>query len=344
VSGRTATGNLLITTLPHRYAVRKNEVDDLARWIAAGNTLLVLAALADTPDWTIRYANDDLVEQIDRITDVTFIIATNPKRERFVDAFKRFAEAQHNRIAPNRAHPLFDGVHEVVAESEFPADEWRAMVPYGDFMLSLAHDADTGRDAFWVRLYGNGQILISAFGSIFANEQLSRGDNARLLGNIVAQSLGPGGTVIFDDQHQGLSTLYDAKAFFADSRLHTTIWLLLFLWLVWVLGSVALRPDPRGPDAPKETAFVEAMGGFFARSLRPEQAGQRLLELFFDDVRRRLRVSGDRDRAWERLARHAPLAAADLDALRAFDAQLSANRRVDLVDLQNLLRRLEARL
>src|SRR5262245_41177670 len=343
-SGRTPTGNLLITTLPHRYGVRKNEVDELKSWIAAGNRILVLAALSDTPDWTMRYANDDLVGQIDAITDVNFIVAPNPKRERIVDVFKRFADAHRHRIAPNRSHPLFDGVREVVAESEFPADEWRAIAPYGDFILSLARDVDTGRDAFWVRLYGNGKILISAFGSIFANEQLSRGDNARLLGKIVAQSLGRGGAMMCDRQHQGLSTLYDAKAFFADSRLHMTIWLLLFLWLVWVLGSVRLRPDTREPGSPRETAFIEATGGFFARVLRPEQAGRRLLDLFLDDVRRRLRASGDRDQLWEHLSRHATLLPADLDALRAFDAQLSANRRVDLVDLQNLLRRLETQL
>jgi hypothetical protein len=342
-SGRAATGNLLITTLPHRYGVRRHEIDDLQTWIAAGNTLLVLAAFADTPDWTMRHANDDLFGQVAAISGVRFVAAPRERNESFTDAFKRLTEAQRHRIVPNRAHPLFDGVREVIAESEFPADEWRAIAPRGDFMLSLAHDADTHRDAFWIRRYGAGQIMISAFGSIFANEQLSHRDNARLLGNIVAQSLGDDGTVIFDDQHQGLSSLYDARAFFADSRLHVTIALLLFLWLVWVLGSVPLRLDTSVQAAPNEAAFIEATGGFFARVLRPAQAGARLLDLFLDDVRRRLRVSGDRDCAWKRLERDATLRT-DLEALRAYDARLRANRRVDLVALQNLLRRIEARL
>jgi hypothetical protein len=68
------------------------------------------------------------------------------------------------------------------------------------------------------------------------------------------------------------------------------------------------------------------------------------MELFFDDVRRRLRVSGDRDRIWERLERHATIATADLDRLRTYDSRLQTKRSVDLVDLQNLLRRLEAQL
>jgi len=346
-SGLKPTGNLLITTLPHRYGTRQRELEILWSWVASGNTVLVLAALADTPDWSLPYTQRDLPGDIEAITGVRFFV---PPREPdltargepvppnpVVDAFKRLTKPAVHRIVPNRGHPHFEGVREVVAESEYYASEWRALPPMHDFVFSLAHDADNGRDAFWVRLYGDGQFLISGYASLFANEQLGKKDNARLLANIAAQSLGPGGAVLFDDQHQGLSTLYDAGAFFADGRLHATLWLLLALWLIWVLGSVRLRGAALEAPAPRETAFVKATGGFLARVLLPVQAGSRLVELFFNDLRRRLSLSEDGRPVWEWLERQPGVSHVDLEALRVLESRLRSGRRVDLIRLQNLL-------
>lgn len=341
-------GNLLITTMPHLYGVRERELQELWSWVAFGNTVLVLAALADTPDWTMALIDRDLPGDVEQISGVQFIVPdVDPEpfsADTFADTFKRLLEPKLHRVAPNRAHPLFDGVREVVAESEFPASEWRALPPHGDFVFSLAYDADNGRDAFWVRRYGDGQFLISAYGSLFANEQLGRKDNARLLANIVAQALGPEGAVLFDDQHQGLSELYDAEAFFDDSRLHATLWLLLALWLIWVLGSVRLRRATPPAPAPRETAFVEATGGLLARVLHPVQAGRRLIELFFAEVRRQIGLSDDRGLAWAWLERQPRVARTDLEALRHYDSLLQSGRRVDLPGLQNLLGKLQGQL
>ncbi|MGH8322707.1 MAG: DUF4350 domain-containing protein, partial [Steroidobacteraceae bacterium] len=49
--GLPATGNLLIVTLPAATALRTEEFRPLDSWVRAGNTLLVLAALSDNPDW-----------------------------------------------------------------------------------------------------------------------------------------------------------------------------------------------------------------------------------------------------------------------------------------------------
>src|ERR1044071_8707161 len=46
------TGNLLITTAPHMYPLRGSETQPLQDWITAGNTLLVVAGLSDTPEWS----------------------------------------------------------------------------------------------------------------------------------------------------------------------------------------------------------------------------------------------------------------------------------------------------
>jgi hypothetical protein len=350
-SGLAPTGNLLIITLPHKYSTRLRELEQLWSWVAAGNTVLVLAALADTPDWTMAYVTNDLPGEIETITGVQFFVplpddpltlrSPSADGEVVIDALKRLAEPTLHRIVPNRRHPYFEGVQQVVAESEYFASEWRAAPPLHDFVLSLAHDADTGRDAFWVRLYGDGQFLISGYASVFSNEQLGKKDNARLLANIAAQSLGPEGAVLFDDQHQGLSTLYDAGAFYADGRLHATLWLLLALWFIWVMGSVRLRGVAAEPAAPRETAFVKATGGFLARVLLPLQAGRRLVELFFNDLRRRLSLREDGQPLWDWLERQPRVARADLETLRALESRLQGGRRVDLVHLQNLLVRLQ---
>ena len=48
------SGNLLIVTLPAAASFKTNEFLPLDRWIRAGNTLLVVAALSDNPDWAFR--------------------------------------------------------------------------------------------------------------------------------------------------------------------------------------------------------------------------------------------------------------------------------------------------
>ena len=53
------------------------------------------------------------------------------------------------------------------------------------------------------------------------------------------------GVVLFDDLRQGLSASYDPARFYRDSRLYTTIFILLGLWLVWVLGGTRLRAPAR---------------------------------------------------------------------------------------------------
>ena len=49
----SATGHLLISAAPHDYPIRSSEIAPLRDWIAAGNTLLVLAGLSDTPEWSM---------------------------------------------------------------------------------------------------------------------------------------------------------------------------------------------------------------------------------------------------------------------------------------------------
>src|ERR1700739_2574895 len=50
---QTLSGNLLIVSLPVATPFRAEELRSLDEWLQAGNTLLLLAALADRPDWAV---------------------------------------------------------------------------------------------------------------------------------------------------------------------------------------------------------------------------------------------------------------------------------------------------
>src|SRR6185312_6690259 len=50
---RKPTGNVLIVTMPQRVPVRTRELEELRAWVARGNTLLILAAVEDTPLWML---------------------------------------------------------------------------------------------------------------------------------------------------------------------------------------------------------------------------------------------------------------------------------------------------
>ncbi|MCZ6657045.1 MAG: DUF4350 domain-containing protein, partial [Gammaproteobacteria bacterium] len=63
------SGNLLITTMPHVLAIRPDELSDLKDWIGVGNTLVVMAALDDTPDWSLVIDADTFLDDLEGLSD-----------------------------------------------------------------------------------------------------------------------------------------------------------------------------------------------------------------------------------------------------------------------------------
>ena len=53
------SGNLLIVTMPFRTPLRSSEVPPLDEWVARGNTVLLLAALDDSPEWLTGASRGD---------------------------------------------------------------------------------------------------------------------------------------------------------------------------------------------------------------------------------------------------------------------------------------------
>ncbi|MGH8266095.1 MAG: DUF4350 domain-containing protein, partial [Steroidobacteraceae bacterium] len=317
----TPGGNLLIVSLPVATPFGPDELRSLDQWVRAGNTLLVLAAIADKPGWAAgRVFHGDLNDLTGMGYEAVRTLpgaagaptgGTGPDLPAVVAAaeaaYQPLARPQRTTLVPNRPHPYLDGVRQAMAWSDypwrlFPWDAWSVTVPRQGFLLCLAHQGETGEGVLWVRPRAAGTLIVSGFGSLFSNRALTSADNARLLANIVGASLGPGGAVLFDDEHQGISDAYDAAKFYRDSRLYATLGVLAAVWLVWVLGGTRLRVPQTHAPAPREAELVRATGEFLARVLAPAAAARRMLEHFVRRVRARTRrAPGSQVPPWELL-------------------------------------------
>jgi len=375
-----ASGNLLIVSLPAASNFRSDEAVALDRWIRAGNTLLVLAALRDRPGWAqfpFIMSND-----LQLLTDLSMSPAGEgaaaetsarprapaPESGRGAPPGRAATAARRGSggsadsarlmrltteltspalatLVPNRPHPYFAGVARAVALSDYAPLRNTVAMPREGFALSLAHQGGSREDAFWIRALGSGSIVVSGFGSLFSNRALGRADNARLLANVIAASVAADGTVVFDDEHQGLTDAYDPARFFRDRRLYATLAVIAAVWFTWVLGATQLHMPLRRAHAPREAELVRTTGLFLARVLRPAAAARRMLEQFLA----RLGSESGRSAAgtaatWEWLENHPRLTRAQLTQLRAWQAAADANQRVPLQPLHNLIVRIERQL
>lgn len=347
-------GNLLIVTLPARGAFNTSEFVPLERWIRAGNTLLVLAALSDSPGWAneiggYAWADVNLLTGLEfetvRARDMR--LAARARRplppEEEQNGFRIFPEPVRTYIQPNRAHAYFEGMNNVIALSDYPRQAWTVKVPYQGFVLSLAHERESGEGALWTRPLGRGRIVVSGFGSIFTNRAIGLGDNAQLLANIVGANVAEDGAVLFDDVHQGVGATYDPSKFYQDRRLYITIGVLGALWLVWVLGSTRLRLRSTPGTVPREAELIRAAGGFLSRALPQHAGARRLIENFFRRVNLRAGSAwrADARAPWELLERNSRIATSDIEQLRRWYADAHASKHVPLRALHNLILRLD---
>jgi hypothetical protein len=353
-TGGLATGNLLIVTLPASSAFKSEEFRALESWVRAGNTLLVLAALSDNPDWAFvlgRPASGDL----GLLTGLELERVKGERRPgqdgaegvgaRIAASARAFAQPRRSTLVPNGPYAYFDGVRAAAALSDYPGQAWAVKIPYDGFALSLASERETGAGVLWARPLGHGRIIVSAFGSLFTNRAVGLADNGRLLANLVGMTLGPGGTVLFDDMHQGLGAAYDPAKFYADARLYETVGIVAALWLCWVLGSTRLRVSVTRAQVPREAELVRATGGFLARVLTTDAGARGLFGHFFRRIAERLppgRAKGNPP--WELLEGQAGITSAELRQLEGWYADACAARRVPLGRLHNLMLKIDRHL
>jgi hypothetical protein len=217
---------------------------------------------------------------------------------------------------------------------------WSIRSDEDGLFLTLATESRSGADALWQAPYFNGQVIVVGSASLISNHRVAESGGARFLANVVRHHLGPGGSVIFDDMHQGLSSLYDPAAFYGDPRLHASLWFLVGAWLVYVLGSSnRLAPPAVLPSEPRQGEFLAASGGFMARRLDRRDAAQLLFEEWFDEIRRRHGVGQDGEPPWAYLQSMPALGAGIYRELSRLHERLARGRPVDLIRLHNTLQR-----
>jgi hypothetical protein len=342
--GVAPTGNVLLITLPATAVFKTEEFRPLDRWVRAGNTLLVLAALSDTPDWAY-FQKGMIAGDVNLLTGLEFETArareqrlrSAPARDPdkhdvasdLAAAARRFAPPQRETLVPNGLHAYFSGVREAVALSDYSVLPWTVKVPYEGFVLALGRQRESGEGVFWTRPLGSGRIVVSGLGSLFTNRALGLADNGRLLANIIGTDLGPQGSVLFDDVHQGLGAAYDPARFYRDPRLYVTLGIVALLWLSWVLGGTTLRVPVARIPVPREAELVRTTGGFLARVLTPAAAARRMFDHFL------------RHSSWDVLERQPRIAAADLEQLKTWHAQAIDSRSIPLIRLHNLMVRID---
>ncbi|MGH8150440.1 MAG: hypothetical protein ACRETB_10775, partial [Steroidobacteraceae bacterium] len=293
--------------------------------------------LDDTPLWSLG-ADPLLSAHLDRMTGMRLRERTRARAPTSSGPGGRPANGQL-ALAPLGPHPLLADVSRITALSRLPVRRWERIPEDGQVPLALAVRADDGDPALWLERRGAGQIILCAAGSAFSNAAIALTGNATLLGNILKWSLGPGGAVIFDDAHQGETAFYDARAFFADPRLHHTLGWIVLLWLAFVLGPLPLRAARRAWHPLGESVYVEASARYLAAVVPPHETAERLIERFLDDLRSHHNL-GRRADIWQWLDAQAGVSAPQRRALQAYAARARAGGRVDLTALQNLLAQL----
>ncbi len=365
----TDRGNLLILFTPTTVAARAQELDFLLYWLAQGNDALVLNAVSDVPPWAMTSgmsSSPDVLEQLgfrllavatentqaSGTTDATHenrefeqenVDATSVSmgdRLRALSAKFAMLERQEAALTPAlHPYPLVKdinhlGVH-LLPALQTPLE--LGGVDAARSALVVLHDTER-RAALWETRVGAGRLWISRFADLFGNVTLGKQDNAAFLANLIAYSLQPGGQVIFDDMHFGVSSLYDPQAFFGDSRLHHTLWFILGFWLLYVVGHGSrFAPQLTPPPEVRGVDFSYAVGDYFARALDKRGAALALFQHFFNDVRAHGNMPLSGEPVWEELRQHPRVSMQSVTALQDMYQGLNRRKYCNLIKLRNQL-------
>ena len=174
-----ASGNVLVVTLPAKEVFRIQETRALQKWIQAGNTLVVLAAVSDSPAWAQTQGGVN-VGDLKVLTGLDFTLtgASVP------------GGAEPITLQPNRAHAYFESVGPVTAAAARSKEAGVVRLPYDSFVLVLAHEHGSGNALLWSRILGRGRIIVSGVGSLFSDNALGNLGNGELLANIIGAKSG----------------------------------------------------------------------------------------------------------------------------------------------------------
>jgi len=249
---------------PSRY-----EREALARWVAAGGTLVV----AGVPellgaDLGLRIVGPDCGEGTGSLGAIL--------RRPGTPAASRVAAASGRAVGVG---PGFDGLSlpwtasaDVTVEPlHEPGPSSRAEA-LGEPVVFLWSEAGGGAEPVGVhRSVGRGWVYALASGRPFQNRELASGGGARLLGRLIERAprgAGPSGPIRFDDYHQGVGDRRGFVGYLRERGLTpVALQLLLAVALVlWRAGSPFGAPRPPTPAPPPGSGgAVRAQGALYAR-------------------------------------------------------------------------------
>lgn len=323
-------GHILITVMPYLDHPGRDEMNALLDWVSDGNTLVILAALNDTPAWTPAVDTSTFVDDFAYLTSLQATF-------READAVKAPALPEPFVLSALPGNWLTRNVRELSAVSDLATGPWDIEPDPGAPAFVVARVPGQDIDALLVANLGKGSLVVSTFASLWQNTMIGQRDNRQLALNVLAHHLWPGRSVIFDDFHHGLTGAYDARAFFSDPRLAWTGALLLAFWLTYAVFSESRLGSPVDVEGtPGHTDFVRTLGRFLARKVSRREVGLRLMANFLAHVRPLL-DAGPESAIWRRIAVSPRMDAALADALRRDHDHLQAGRTVDLQKLQGRL-------
>ena len=361
-------GDVMITVLPHSKRLWEGEEEILLNWVAEGNSLLVLAALNDTPAWSLGVDGAEFFDDLRRLTGLAFEslsaadaqpdTAENPgsvsdEKQASADVALQLGsddilEPTRIELRPEPGHPLMQDVSTLVSVTDSFTSLWRPVDAVDNpLLLALAYIEDgrgEGQAAMWQLPHGEGTILLSASATILTNQLLNEASNAEFFANIIAWHLGTSGRVLFDDYHHGISDLYDPEAFFNDARLYATVGFVLLFWFLYVTAaSNRIAPLIAMPDVSQQGDLVAAVGRVFQRKPAEPDSAALLVDQFVSELVEHGRLDSDAD-PWQQLA-SMPLVTGDvLNEVRADAMKLEARGKIDLVRLHNNLNVLRRKL
>ncbi|MEM1186889.1 MAG: DUF4350 domain-containing protein [Pseudomonadota bacterium] len=334
-SGEEAVGNVLMLTLPTNVSFRSEEIDAVGRWLSKGNTLLLVAALNDTPNWLLATSSEDLFKALESLSGLTFGQVRGDEEE-FVTR-GAFGETPFSNTV-NPAHPLMFGVDELGGITDSVSSVWKARAQEDEDRLpphlQLASDATYRSPSIWALRRGKGHVIVVGWASLLSNTMLHNRDNAKFLANLLAYHRSERGTLFIDDYHQGLSEVYDPDAFFSDSRLHTSIGFLVAFWFLYLLGiSARLSPVEPVASVAHQSDLVHALSNLMTRKLTRTAAATTLIENWLLAQGVGKEAMGGNRIPWDELAASPRR---DSQALRALEVSYGRLGRGEKVDIRGI--------
>jgi len=277
-------GNLLMTTLPHDVHATDGEINALLKWVRQGNTLVINAALNDTPTWILSYGAG-ILEEIEALTDVS--ITEVEQEEHAGNATAVHVSGATLYLDPVAGHPLMSGVGELVFYTDAGTEFWLPTVAEGTSLLTQAAiERSTRAPGIWEITRGKGQIIVMASSSLFSNRAMQAEGNAQLARNLVGLRLQEKGVWLTDDYRFGIGAVEDPSRFFRDKRLWHSLGFLLAGWVIYLLTSGnRLTPPPPADSRPRLGDHIRAMGGLLARKLDKVTFGRQMLAVWVRERR-----------------------------------------------------------